>query len=110
MKPVTLSNISGTSSTTRSTVVLAGGATGSSFTVSPFTMRKATGEMLTPAPPPPPPFRPSHALYSSVTGRHAQLQRYRQNVRPAPAPDVQPDSKQPPDAPKAPDSAPQEAP
>ena len=63
-----------------------------------------------PAPPPPPPFRPSHALYSSVTGRHAQLQRYRQNVRPAPSPDVQPDSKQPPDAPKAPDSAPQEAP
>lgn len=64
----------------------------------------------TPSPPSPPPFRPSHALYSSVTGRHAQLQRYRQNYRSTPAPAARPAEKEPPDAPKTPDSAPQETP
>ena len=73
-----------------------------------------------PSPPPgpaqnPPPiqtpvFRPSHALYSSITGRHAQLQRARAACQPPQsAPAAQPASKAPDTAPKTPDSVPLEA-
>ena len=67
------------------------------------------------SPPSPPPvapqvFRPSHALYSSITGRHAQLQKARAAYQPPqPAPSAQPVSKTPDTAPKAPDSVPLEA-
>ena len=53
-KAVTLSTTSGTASITRSTVVAGPGTTGSSLTLSPRMMRKATGSSLAPAPLPPP--------------------------------------------------------
>ena len=69
-----------------------------------------------PAPPPSPSpiapqvFRPSHTLYSSITGRHAQLQRARAAWQPPqPAPSAQPASKTPDTAPKTLDSVPLEA-
>ena len=39
---------------TKGLVLAGGGATGRSLTVSPFTIRKATGDRFMPAPPPPP--------------------------------------------------------
>ena len=49
-----LSITSGTISTTRSTAVPGGGATGIRRTESPLTIRKATGDRFIPAPLPPP--------------------------------------------------------
>ena len=51
---MTFSTTSGTTSMTRSTVVAGGGSTGSSLTLSPLMMRKATGSIFALAPLPPP--------------------------------------------------------
>ena len=66
-----------------------------------------------PVPPPQNPpqvFRPSHALYSSITGRHAQLQRARAAYPPSrAAAGAQPALKTPDTTSKTPDSVPLEA-